>query len=72
MILNINNGLLELPGRNLAVGQDVAFTAGAVLELRKEEESHHPADASGIPPSGETCPALAWGVLPYNIYIKYV
>jgi hypothetical protein len=50
VILDVNNSRLELPGRDLAIEQDVAFTVRAVLELRKEEVGHHPADASGASP----------------------
>ena len=50
VLLDVNNSRLELPGRNLAIEQDVHFTVRAVLELRKEEESHDPADASGSSP----------------------
>lgn len=50
IILNVNNGRLELPSRNFAIEQNVAFTVRAVLELRKKEVGHHPADASGTSP----------------------
>ena len=50
IILDVNEGGLELPGRNSAIEQDVTLTIRAVLELRKEEERHHPADASRSSP----------------------
>jgi len=50
VILNVNNGRLKLPSSDLAIEQDVAFTVRAVLEFRKKEEGHHPADASGTSP----------------------
>jgi len=55
-ILNVNNGRLRLPGRNLAIEQDVAFTVRAVFQIRKKAECHHPADASGTSPN-VTAPA---------------
>ena len=50
VVLDVNDGRLELPGGNSAVEQDVDFTVRAVLELRKEEEGRDPADASGTSP----------------------
>jgi hypothetical protein len=54
VVLDVNNGRLELPGRDSAIEQDIAFTVRAVLELRKEEEGHNPADASGATPDVTT------------------
>lgn len=44
VILDVNDCRPELPGRHLPVEQDVRLAVGAVLELRQEEEGHHPAD----------------------------
>jgi hypothetical protein len=36
VILDVNNGRLELPGRDLTIEKDVAFKIRAVLELGKK------------------------------------
>jgi hypothetical protein len=50
VIAHIDNGLLELPGRNFAVKQNVELTVRAVLELGQEEKCHDPADESSAAP----------------------
>jgi hypothetical protein len=50
VVFDVEDGRLELPGGNLVVEQNVDLTVRAVLELRKEEVGHHPADASGTSP----------------------
>lgn len=44
VVPHVNHSRLELPGRDLAIEQDIAFTVRAVLELGKEEVGHHPAE----------------------------
>jgi hypothetical protein len=54
VVLDINNGALELPGRYLTVEQNVNFTVRAVLELGQEEVGHDPAENSGASPDVTT------------------
>lgn len=50
VILDVDDGCLELPSWNLAVEQDVALTVRAMLELGKKEVCHDPTDDSGTSP----------------------
>lgn len=52
--MDVDDGRLELPGRDLAVEQDIDLTVGAVLELRQEEEGHDPAHARRAAPDVAT------------------
>jgi hypothetical protein len=47
---DINDSGLELPGGNLTVEQDIEFTVGAALELRKAEVRGHEADTGCASP----------------------
>jgi hypothetical protein len=42
VVPHVNHGRLELPGRDPAIEQDIAFTVRAVLELGKEEVGPSP------------------------------
>lgn len=50
VIAHVDDGLLELPSRNLAVEQNVKLAVGAVLKLGQEEVGHDPADEGGAAP----------------------
>ena len=54
IVLNINYCRLELPSRHSAVEQDITLAIRAVLELRKEEEGHDPADDCSTSPDVTT------------------
>lgn len=43
VVSNINDGRLELPGRNPAVEQDIRLMISALLELRKKEQGREEA-----------------------------
>jgi hypothetical protein len=50
VVLNVDDGRLELPGCHLAVEQDIDFAVGTVLEFRKAKVRRHEADTcSGSP-----------------------
>lgn len=50
VISNTDNGRLELPGRDLAVEQDISLAVRTVLELRKAEVCQDPADDGSSAP----------------------
>ena len=50
VVLNINDGRLELSGGNSPIEQNVSLTVRTMLKLRKEEVSHDPADACSTTP----------------------
>lgn len=50
IILDIDDSLVELPGRHLAVEENVQLAVRAMLHLRQEEVCHDPADDSGAAP----------------------
>jgi len=50
VILDVENGRSEFPGRNLSIEQNINLTIRAVLELRKEEVRHYPADKGSTSP----------------------
>lgn len=50
VVLDIDDSRLELPGRDLAVEQDVRLTVRAVLELGKAKVGRHEADDGGATP----------------------
>lgn len=50
VFMDVDDGLLELPRRDFALEQDIRLTVRAVLQLRKEEVSHHPAYARSTSP----------------------
>jgi len=64
VVLEVNDSRPELPGRNLALEQDVGFAVRAVLEFRKEEVGDEPADNRGTSPD---VTALACEVPPSRI-----
>lgn len=54
VVLDIDEGRLELPGGNLAIEEDVELTVRAILELRKAKVGSDPADDSGASPDIST------------------
>src|SRR5687768_4745226 len=51
VVLDIDDSSLELPGRNLAVEENIRLTVRPMLKLRKEEERHDPAYHCGATPN---------------------
>ena len=54
VVLNIDDGALELPGGNLTVEQNIGLTVGSVLKLRQEEEGRDEADDGSTSPDVTT------------------
>lgn len=54
IVLDIDYSLLELPGRNLAVEEDIKLTVRAVLHFRQEEVCQDPAHNRGAAPDETT------------------
>lgn len=50
VLVYVDDSLLELPGGDLALEQDIRLTVRAMLKLRQEEVSHNPANARRTSP----------------------